>query len=90
MSTTITDASAQQNGITTTRQNVDSFPALNAQGFPFRVLHGLRVADSVDRIVSIISLSLCRPGADDLVNHPEPIRLFRCELVIFRLQQPAQ
>lgn len=29
-------------------------------------------------------------GAGDLVNHPEPIRLFRRELVIFRLQQPTQ
>ena len=26
-----------------------------------RVYHGLRVVDSVDRIISIISLSLCRP-----------------------------
>jgi hypothetical protein len=30
-------------------------------GCPFKVLHGLRVADSVDKIISIISLSLCRP-----------------------------
>jgi hypothetical protein len=33
---------------------------LAAHGSAFQVLHGLRVADSVDRIISIISLSLCR------------------------------
>src|SRR5262245_44286767 len=33
----------------------------NAPWFLFQVLHGLRVANSGDRIISIISLSLCRP-----------------------------
>jgi hypothetical protein len=41
------------------RQNVDSRVRCS-HGSPVRVLHGLRVADSVDRIISIISLSLCR------------------------------
>ena len=51
------NASADQRSITTTRQNVDSRVKM-PHGSHVQVLHGFRVADSVDRIISIISLSL--------------------------------
>jgi hypothetical protein len=46
--------------------NIEDYPPLPllehcASESSFRVLHGLRVAESMDRIISIISLSLCRP-----------------------------
>jgi len=48
----------RHNNAASRRHARTSIPALNAHGSRVQALHGFRVADSVDRIISIISLSL--------------------------------